>query len=220
MGNRVGAFKITTTENSKKMKSSKILETIQDPWTGVKKWFADAQKCGLNNYNAVTLSTSDRKGKVSSRVVLVKKISEKEGFFFYTNLQSHKGKQLKKNPYVSMLAYWDKLNRQIRIEGKCSFLSQKQTEIYFFTRDKESQIGAWASKQSKELKTREELLENYSYYEKKFLQLEKIPLPKYWRGITLIPSVIEFWQAEDFRLHDRVRFIKKKGLWNATLLFP
>ena len=99
-------------------------------------------------------------------------------------------------------------------------MSQKQTEIYFFTRDKESQIGAWASKQSKELKTREELLENYSYYEKKFLQLEKIPLPKYWRGITLIPSVIEFWQAEDFRLHDRVRFIKKKGLWNATLLFP
>ena len=152
------------------MKSSKILETIQDPWTGVKKWFADAQKCGLNNYNAVTLSTSDGKGKVSSRVVLVKKISEKEGFFFYTNLQSHKGKQLKKNPYVSMLAYWDKLNRQIRIEGKCSFLSQKQTEIYFFTRDKESQIGAWASKQSKELKTREELLENYSPIGKKLKQ--------------------------------------------------
>ncbi len=202
------------------MKSSKILETIQDPWLGVKKWFSDAQKCGLNDYNAVSLSTADEKGKVSSRVVLLKKFSKKEGFVFYTNLQSLKGKQLKKNPYAAILVYWDKLNRQIRIEGRRSFLSRKQTEIYFSTRAKESQIGAWASQQSKELKTREGLLENYNYYEKKFSQLKKIPLPKDWRGISIVPSMIEFWQAENFRLHDRVRFIKKKGLWVKNLLFP
>ncbi len=201
------------------MKSLGLLE-IQDPWLGVKQWFLESQKCNLNNYNAVTLSTSDGENKVSSRVVLLKKFSEKEGFIFYTNLMSLKGKQLKKNPYASMLAYWDKLNRQIRIEGKCSLLSKQETQDYFFVRARESQIGAWASKQSKELKNRLELLENYNYYEKKFKHQERIPLPKDWRGISLIPSMIEFWQLADFRLHDRLQFRKKGGKWQAKLLFP
>ena len=172
------------------------------------------------DFSVYTGATANLKGKVTSRIVLLKKFNKSEGFVFYTHYKSVKGKQLQENPYASIVVFWDLLNRQIRIEGKCHLLSVQKTQEYFSSRARESQIGAWASKQSEEMKNQMQLLENYSYYENFFLNQKEIPLPEGWGGIALIPSSIEFWQMQDYRLHDRLQFYKKKNRWQAKLLFP
>ena len=198
---------------------SNLESIIKEPWDGIKKWLQAAQKSNLENYNAAILSTSFN-DKVSSRTVLVKDFNPKLGLVFYTNLISRKGQQIQNNPNASLLFFWDNLKRQIKIEGKCKIFSAEKTNQYFKKRVKSSRIGAWASKQSQILKNRKDFLDRYNYYEKKFQKEENIPLPPKWRGITLIPSEIEFWQAEEFRLHQRLRFILKGNLWTSQLLYP
>ena len=194
---------------------------IPDPWQGFQDWWSEAQILGLKNFNAVSLSTVDLQGNITLRIVLLKKFSQQQGFVFYTNLNSRKGRALQENPKAAMLCYWDKLQKQIKIEGDCNFLSAKDTLTYFHTRPFQSQIAAHASHQSKELSNRKDLLKKYHYFEKKYQDAIKIPLPDYWRGVVLQPKELEFWQGGDFRLHQRLRFFFKNNYsWHSKILSP
>lgn len=205
---------------NKEHKQDMLLQ-IQDPWKGFQQWWQEAQNTALKNFNAVSLSTVDLQGKITSRTVLLKKFSQQDGFVFYTNLNSRKGQALQEHPFAAMLFYWDALQKQIKIEGKCSIFSTKQTLEYFHSRPRQSQISAWVSQQSAELQNRNELLEQYHYFEKKFANQQQIPLPDYWRGIALQPRQLEFWQAGDFRLHQRLRFFfEDNNHWHSKILAP
>ena len=194
---------------------------IKNPWEGFKMWLSDAQNTRLLNFNALTFSTADLQGKVTSRTVLLKDFSKEHGFIFYTNLNSCKGQALQANPFGAMLFYWDALQKQVKIEGKCSLLSATQTSKYFECRARQSQLGAWASNQSQPLKNRAELLARYRYFETKFKEEKQIPLPNYWRGIALQPTELEFWQGGEFRLHHRLRFFfDANGKWHSKILAP
>lgn len=194
---------------------------IQNPWEGFQKWWQEAQNIGLNNFNAVGLSTADLQGKVTSRTVLLKDFSKEQGFIFYTNKNSCKGQALQANPYAAMLFYWDALQRQIKIEGSCHFLSSSETKEYFHSRPRQSQIAAHASHQSSVLENRKQLLDQYYYYEKKFTNETTIPIPEYWRGVVLMPKELEFWQGGDFRLHQRLRFFFQNNYsWESKILSP
>jgi len=166
----------------------------------------------------MTLSTSTKKGKPSSRIVLLKQWNE-EGFIFYTNYKSRKGKELFINPHATILFYWQILFRQIRIEGTLRKVTKKNSEEYFHTRPYESQIGAWASHQS-------EVIENREALEKKFKEMKErfskgnVPLPPYWGGYILNPNRFEFWQGQNNRLHDRILFTRSKNNWNIARLSP
>jgi pyridoxamine 5'-phosphate oxidase len=204
-------------------KNNEQLELLQikDPWEGFQKWLQEAQNTSLKEFNAVSLSTTNLQGRVSCRTVLLKKFSPEDGFVFYTNLNSQKGKDLQERAWAAMLFYWDALQKQIRIEGKCEVLSAESTKTYFHTRPRQSQIAAWASDQSAVIQNRKELLDRYHYFEEKFKATEQIPLPDYWRGIALKPSQIEFWKGGDFRLHQRLRFIFEDNYtWHSEMLSP
>lgn len=194
---------------------------IQNPWQGFQDWWSQAQTLGLKNFNAVSLSTVDLQGKITIRTVLLKKFSKQQGFVFYTNVDSRKGKALQENPLAAILCYWDEMQKQIKIEGNCSFLSAEDSLAYFHTRQRQSQIAAHASHQSKELLNRKELLDKYHLFEKKYQNMVKIPLPDYWRGVVLQPKELEFWQGGDFRLHHRLRFFFKDNYsWHSKILAP
>ena len=191
------------------------------PWEIFKEWLAESRKCNFKQVDYVFLATSNRQGRVTLRTVLLKEFSAKKGFIFYTNLNSRKGKNLKENPFASLLFYWDVLQKQIKIEGKCKILSAEATNCYFKQRPRNSRIAAWASKQSESVASRKDILEKYNYYQKKFAKEKDIPLPAYWRGVALFPSEIEFWEEREFRMHERRRFyLQKDGSWSAKILSP
>lgn len=198
---------------------SNLFQTIKNPWVGFEKWFSEAKKLNLKNYNAVSLATGFQ-NKISVRIVLLKEFNNQDGFVFYTNLSSLKGNQLKKNPYAAMVFYWDAVGRQIRIEGNCNFLTEAKTASYFNQRTRKSCIGAWASLQSQVMENRVKFIESYNYYKDKFKSKSKIPLPPNWRGVALLPVEIEFWQESDFRLHDRIKFFYENNQWSVKILYP
>ena len=190
----------------------------KDPIVQFKKWYEKVLQTILPFPNAFILSTSDKNGLPSSRVLLLKDIDE-SGFKFYTNENSKKGVDLKENPNASICFWWDKLERQVRISGKVTQLNDKETDEYFATRPRESQLSAWASDQSMVIESRIILENNYKKYENKFKNTE-IPRPEYWKGYQLRPNVFEFWQGRENRLHDRFRYIKKNKLWSIERLAP
>lgn len=192
-------------------------EINKNPVKQFENWFNTALKSGFKLPNAMTLATVSRKKKPSSRIVLLKGFDD-SGFVFYTNYKSRKGRDLDKNPYASLLFYWDKLDRQIRIEGKVKKVSKSESEKYFQTRPYESRLGAWASNQSTVIKNRLVLDKLFSEYLKKYPK--NVPLPKYWGGFRLIPNEIEFWQGRSNRLHDRIRYTRKKKSWKIERLAP
>ncbi len=189
-----------------------------NPMNTFSRWLTEAKKLSLENPDAMTLCTTTKNGKPSARMVLLKKADEK-GFIFFTNYLSKKGQELKKNPHAAIVFYWDALQKQVRIEGKVKKISTAESEKYFHTRSLISQIGAWASKQSKPLSSREYLLNKVTTYEKKFSG-NKIPLPPHWGGYILEPQTIEFWIQQKNRLHDRLFYKKKNGKWSLTRLYP
>jgi len=181
-------------------------------------WFKDVVNAEITEPNAMVLATADRNAKPSARVVLLKGFSE-EGFLFFTNYQSKKGRELTENPVASLLFFWADLERQVRIEGKVKRLKRTESTNYFNSRPAESRLGTWASKQSNEIPGREYLEEQYARYQKKF-EGNVIPAPGYWGGYKLIPDYFEFWQGRENRLHDRIAYKKNKRKWEIARISP
>ncbi len=182
------------------------------------RWFAAAQQTGILLPEAAALSTATSDGKPSSRMVLLKGHGP-DGFVFYTNYESRKASDLDANPQAGLLFYWAVLQRQIRIEGRTERISQEKSTAYFNTRARESKIGAWASRQSKELESRALLESTFKRLAAKY-EGKEIPLPEFWGGYRLIPESIEFWQGRANRLHDRLLFIRDGDSWISTRLYP
>ena len=193
---------------------------LEDPIQLFKEWMEEAKKSEPNDPNAVALATSSKNNIPSVRMVLLKDFNE-NGFVFYTNLSSQKGNDLKENPNAAMCFHWKSLLRQIRIVGKISLVSNKVADEYYSSRAYESQIGAWASKQSQELKTRDELIKSIQNYKKKFDNETNVPRPSHWSGWNLFPESIEFWLDGDNRIHERLKYTKNNsGNWTKSLLSP
>ena len=195
-----------------------LLNPLIDPFILFNKWFAEASKKEINDPNAMNLSTISDDLKPSSRMVLLKQHNE-EGFVFYTNINSKKGKSIYNNPNVSLNFHWKSLLRQVRIEGIVCEVSSKEADEYYNTRHKESKIGAWASNQSDELKERKDLEVNIDFYRNKFYD-DIIKRPPHWTGFRVKPKLIEFWQDMSFRLHDRLEFTKVNNKWVSRKLYP
>lgn len=193
-------------------------ELSKDPFEQFENWYSEAKDSDFPYPNSFVLSTSDREGNISSRVVLLKG-HDMNGFKFYTNENSRKGKDLTENKKASICFWWDRLERQVRINGTVSVLSDSESDDYFRTRPRGSQIGAWASDQSEVIKDRSVLDNSYSNFNNKYKESE-IPRPPYWRGFMLNPGSFEFWQGRDNRLHDRFLYTKKDNIWKIQRLAP
>jgi pyridoxamine 5'-phosphate oxidase len=168
---------------------------------------------------AMTLATADKNGRVTARIVLLKKFGP-EGFTFFTNYGSRKGRQLNENPQAALVLYWPHLRRQIRIEGRAERVSSDEAESYFHSRPRPSQIAAAASQQSEIIPSRKFLLDRFKQLQKEFAG-NPVPLPETWGGYRLIPESIEFWHHRENRLHDRLRYGKDaNGSWTAVRLSP
>ena len=193
---------------------------LKDPMQLFKVWMDEAKKTEPNDPNAVALATSNKKNLPSVRMVLLKDFNE-NGFVFYTNLNSQKGIELKENPNASMCFHWKSLLRQVRISGSVSLVSDKVADQYYNTRGYESRIGAWASKQSKVLSSRDELINSIEDYKEKFDDQNNVPRPSHWSGWNLSPLTIEFWLDGESRLHERLKYSKdNNGIWTQSLLSP
>ena len=183
-----------------------------------REWFNEAKKSEINDSNAVALGTVDHKGYPSTRMVLLKDYND-DGFIFYTNINSN-SKAIKEDSKISMCFHWKSLLRQIRIIGLASKVSEKEADDYFDSRSYDSKIGAWASDQSSILKSRDDLLKSIEKYKEKFPKENKVPRPTYWSGWRLKPEEIEFWLDGHNRIHERLKYIKKKNFWEKVLLSP
>jgi len=183
-----------------------------------KQWFEDANNSGILLPEAMSVSSCSTDGQPSSRMVLLKDFDE-QGFVFYTNYGSRKSQELTENSKVALLFHWNVLQRQIRIEGTVEKVSAQQSADYFHSRDRGSQIGAWASKQSQQLSHEQELQERMSHFSDKYAQ-GAVPHPEFWGGWRVKPTYIEFWQGRASRLHDRVCFEKQADEWQNFKLHP
>ena len=199
---------------------NKCFLDLDDPFELFEKWFAEAKKKEINDPNALALGTANNKGIPTVRMVLLKSF-DKNGFVFYTNLNSQKGNELKDNPNGSMCFHWKSLLRQVRIVGTLNQVDDKTADTYYNSRAYESRLGAWASNQSSILKSRNELLSNLENFKKKFSNKDKVPRPNHWSGWNLKPSSIEFWLDGDNRIHERLKYtLDKKNNWIKNLLSP
>jgi len=188
-----------------------------DPMALFDAWYAEAQKSELNDANAVALATATADGRPSVRMVLMKPVRDRR-FCFFTNAESRKGRQLAENPRAAMCFHWKSLRRQVRLEGSISELSAADSDAYFHSRSRQSQIGAAVSQQSRILTSREELEAKARRFGEE--HPEEIPRPEYWRGYELRPSEIEFWIDGAFRLHDRILFTRREDGWRKERLYP
>jgi pyridoxamine 5'-phosphate oxidase len=189
-----------------------------DPFRQFARWFADAASAGLKEPNAMTLATVGADGVPNARMVLLKGFDER-GFVFYTNYGSAKARDLKVNPRAALVFYWAELERQVRISGVVETTTREETEEYFATRPRGSQLGAWASQQSAIVSGREVLEANLLQQEVRF-DGQEIPAPPDWGGFRLRPDSIEFWQGRPSRLHDRLLYTRCGGEWLRQRLSP
>ena len=194
-------------------------EDEQNPIVLFKKWFSVAEKSEINDPNALSLATSSSDGMPSVRMVLLKGLSEK-GFVFYTNFNSKKGSDLKKNPKASMCFHWKSLRRQIRISGKTVVINNKEADEYYNSRAYGSRIGAWASSQSQTMNNRNEFINKIKEFEKKYPDQKNVPRPPHWSGWRVEPDNIEFWLEIKNRIHERLNYKKKNGEWLREILYP
>ncbi|MDB3932158.1 pyridoxamine 5'-phosphate oxidase [Candidatus Pelagibacter sp.] len=196
-----------------------FLET-DEPFELFDKWYEAAKKKEINDPNALALATSSKNNVPSVRMVLLKDFS-KNGFVFYTNLNSQKGNEIKENPSVSMCFHWKSLLRQVRINGKVTPVQNTVADKYYNSRAYESRIGAWASNQSSVLNNRQELINSIDKFKEKFNEKDNVPRPDHWSGWNLKPDSIEFWLDGDNRIHERLKFLlNSDGSWKKVLLSP
>jgi len=189
-----------------------------DPIRRFAEVYAQAQKVTAPEPTAMVLATVSAEGRPSARVVLLKGFDH-DGFVFFTNLESRKGRDLKTNPFAALCFHWPPLEQQVRIEGRAVNVSDTEADAYFASRPRGSQIGAWASRQSQVLAAREELEARVQSYEEKFAG-EAVPRPPFWSGFRVIPERIEFWQSRVSRLHDRAVYMRQNGAWILEKLYP
>lgn len=192
--------------------------TTTDPFAQFDAWFREAREAEPSNSNAMTLATVSSAGRPSTRVVLLKD-HDPQGFVFYTNFNSQKGQELLANPHASLCFYWKSLDRQIRIEGVARPVADEEADAYYASRPRGSQIGAWASEQSRSIASRELLEERVEELTKKYEGAD-IPRPPHWSGFRVVPDRIEFWTNRESRLHDREVFLRDGAAWTALRLQP
>lgn len=190
-----------------------------DPYELFKTWSAMAEESEINDPNAMCLATSTPDGKPSARMVLLKGIDDR-GFVFYTNIESHKGKQIENNKHAAICFHWKSLRKQVRVEGIIEEVSEEEADAYYNTRHRGSRIGAWASKQSQPLGSYQELKDFVERYESKFEDKENIPRPPYWKGFRIKPNYFEFWIDGDYRLHQRYLYTPTDNGWDIGMLYP
>jgi len=189
-----------------------------EPFVKFAQWFAEAEESEPNDPNAMILATATAAGKPSARTVLLKAWDER-GFVFYTNLESRKSAEIKENPNAALLFHWKSRRRQIRIEGQVALVEDTQADAYYATRPRGSRLGAWASAQSRPLKDRETFEQDLAKVEARFPD-ETIPRPPFWSGWRLRPDHFEFWQDQQYRLHDRLTFARTTTGWLPGRLYP
>ncbi|HXK53175.1 MAG TPA: pyridoxamine 5'-phosphate oxidase [Hyphomicrobiales bacterium] len=192
----------------------------RDPFVLFAAWMAEAEKSEINDPNAVTVATVDEAGMPDARMVLLKGV-DAQGFVFYTNLESAKGRELAAVSRAAMVFHWKSLRRQVRVRGPVEHVSAREADDYFASRAKGSQIGAWASKQSRPLESRFALQKRVAKYAAKF-GLSRVPRPPHWSGLRVCPLTIEFWHDRPFRLHERLVFRRdnKDEAWRTERLYP
>jgi len=196
-----------------------IAQSDQDPFKQFKKWFEEVEEVsGVEEVNAMTVSTIGLDGFPKNRVVLLKSYDE-EGFVFYTNYESEKGKAIAANPDVCLSFFWPNLERQVIIKGKAEKVSKETSKTYFNSRPEGSRLGAWVSPQSDVIKDREFLEDRLKNFENEFSEKE-IPKPDHWGGYKIIPVEFEFWQGRPNRLHDRLRYTPGGIHWKLERLAP
>jgi pyridoxamine 5'-phosphate oxidase len=189
-----------------------------DPIQLFAEWFVEAKQVEINDAESMSLATVDAGGLPNVRMVLCKSF-DAEGLVFYTNVESAKGRELAATPKAAVLFHWKSLRRQVRFRGEVTLLDEATADAYYHSRPRVSQIGAWASHQSRPLESRALLEAKVEEYTKQFGGAE-IPRPAYWRGFRLAPVEIEFWKDGAFRLHDRVRFTRDEPRWSRQRLYP
>ena len=190
-----------------------------DPIGQFRRWFDEAFAAGLHEPNAMTLATATTDGRPSARVVLLKGLDER-GFVFYTSYEGRKSRELETNPYAALVFYWGELERQVRIEGRVSYVSEEESDAYFAGRPRGSQLGAWVSEQSRPIEDRDALEERLRELEAEY-EGRKVPRPPFWGGYRVEPEVIEFWQGRENRLHDRLIYRRSEsGGWRRERLQP
>lgn len=194
-------------------------DIVLNPLEQFENWFEQAIRAEVVEPNAMVLSTISEDGFPSSRVVLVKDI-RKDGLSFFTNYESQKGLDILNNPKVSVVFFWPELQRQVRIEGWATKMSEADSTEYYQSRPRGSQLGAWASPQSEVIPNRKFLEERFSFFDNKYQGVLEIPKPVFWGGFLLRPVKFEFWQGGASRLHDRIQYIAKNGQWVHVRLAP
>ena len=194
-------------------------DLARDPFRQFEKWFQEAEAAKIPEPNAMTLATATREGRPSARTVLLKGLDGR-GFVFYSNYESRKGRELEANPHVTLVFPWIAIERQVLIEGMATKVAREESEAYFHSRPRASQLGAWVAQQSAVIAGRAVLEDTMKALEKKYAGLE-VPLPANWGGWRVAPETVEFWQGRRSRLHDRLRFRREKdGGWSVERLAP
>ncbi len=193
-------------------------DLVPDPLEMFRRWLDDAVRAGLHEPNAMVVTTVSAEGSPSARMVLLKGLDE--GFVFYTNYDSRKGREIEANPALSLLFPWHDLQRQVRVEGTATRVSAEESRAYFASRPRESQIGAWASPQSQPVKSRDELDVLYAAAERRFADVIEIPVPPQWGGLRVRPELVEFWQGRKGRMHDRLVYRREGERWVTSRLAP
>jgi len=195
-----------------------MIDIAANPFDLFATWMTDAEATEPNDPNAMTLATTTKAGHPSARIVLLKSW-DRNGFVFYTNLESRKSSEIAANPHVALLFHWKSRRRQIRIEGTATQVSDAEADAYFETRPRPSRIGAWASDQSRPLADRTILEQRLAAATARYAE-GTVPRPPHWSGWLVTPAAIEFWEDREYRLHDRALFTRAGTAWSATRLYP